>query len=75
MGDSQLEPSSIVVDAIRKILSFFDRAAFWLLGLVYELFFNVASADLFANSSLMKFYGRMQLILGVFMMFQLALTI
>ncbi len=75
MGDSQIDAANLRSDTIRGIFAFLDRPAFWLLGLVYELFFNVASADLFANDTIFKFYGRVQLILGVFMMFQLALTI
>ena len=75
MGDSQISPATTMSDGIRGIFSFLDKPAYWLLGIVYELFFNVASADLFANATVMKFFGRVQLILGVFMMFQLALTI
>lgn len=75
MGDSYMETSNIGRDIIRSLFSFLDRPAYWLLGIVYELFFNVASADIFSNEVIMKFYGRVQLILGVFMMFQLAMTI
>jgi len=75
MGDSNLEPAGVLSDAIRSILSFLDRPAYLLLGLVYQLFFNVASADLFSNGTILAFYKRVQLIIGVFMMFQLAMTI
>ena len=75
MSDSFTEPASVSQDIIRSLFSTLDRPAYWLLGLVYELFFNVASADLFSNNTIMKFYGRVQVILGVFMMFQLAMTI
>ncbi len=75
MGDSYLETSNLMRNIFRWFFAFLDRPAYWLLGLVYELFFNVASADLFSNATVMKFYGRVQLILGVFMMFQLAMTI
>ena len=75
MGDSYTESSSVSRDLIRLVFSFLDRPAFWLLGISYQLFFNVASADLFSNATIMKFYGRVQVILGVFMMFQLAMTI
>lgn len=61
---------------IRQFLSFiFDRPAYWLLGMIYQIFFNVASADLFNNATILGFYKRMQLIIGVFMIFQLAVTI
>ncbi len=75
MGDTQLFEASTGWDIVRRLFSYLDRPAFWLLTIVYELFFNVASADIFANDTLMKFFGRTQLILGVYMMFQLAITI
>lgn len=75
MGESFIEPASVTQDLFRGLFSFLDRGVYWLLTLVYQLFFNVASADLFANETIMNFYGRVQLIIGVFMMFQLAMTI
>lgn len=74
MGDSYLESSNLGRDLIRSIFAFLDRPAYWLLGIAYQLFFNVASADIFSNNTIMKFYGRVQVILGVFMMFQLAMV-
>lgn len=75
MGDSYTETANVVTDIIRSLFAFLDRPAYWLLGIVYQLFFNVASANLFGNNTIMRFYGRVQLIIGVFMMFQLAMTI
>ncbi|MBQ8534276.1 MAG: hypothetical protein IJ463_01180 [Bacilli bacterium] len=75
MGESNVEAASVISDIWRTIMSVLDRPAYWLLGIMYQLFFNVASADLFSNDTIMKFYGRVQLILGVFMMFKLAMTI
>ncbi len=59
----------------RMIAGFLDRPAYWLLGIIYQIFFNVASADLFNNATILGFYKRIQLIIGVFMIFQLAVTI
>ena len=76
MSDSSLTPASAIHDIVRIVLSTaLDRPAYGLLRFMYELFFNVASADIFSNDTIMKFYGRVQLILGVFMMFQLAMII
>lgn len=75
MGESSLEPASVMNDIIRSLFATLDKPAYWLLGLVYQLFFNVASADIFSNETIMNFYKRVQLIIGVFMMFQLAMTI
>lgn len=52
-----------------------DGLMYWLLGLTYKIFFNVASAELFTNETIKNFYGRVQLILGVFMIFKLAVSI
>lgn len=75
MGETDLSDSNVGTRLIRLLFSTLDRPAFWLLGIVYELFFNVASADLFSNQTIMKFYGRVQVILGVFMMFQLSMSV
>lgn len=73
--NSQISPADQTSDLIRSVFSFFDRPAYWLLTIIYQLFFNVASADLFGNQTIMDFFGRVQLIIGVYMMFQLAMTI
>ena len=75
MGETDLSDSNVGTRLIRLLFSTLDRPAFWLLGIAYELFFNVASADLFSNQTIMKFYGRIQVILGVFMMFQLSMSV
>ena len=73
--ETDLATANVMTKLIRMIWATLDMAAYWLLGIAYKLFFNVASADLFSNDTIMKFYGRVQVILGVFMMFQLSLTI
>ena len=75
MFDSFTSPASVGWDIIRLLFSTLDRPAYALLSVIYELFFNVASADLFSNEMIMMFYKRVQIILGVYMMFQLAMTI
>ena len=59
MGESNVEAASVISDIVRTIFSFLDRPAYWLLGIMYQLFFNVASADLFSNDTIMKFYGNL----------------
>ena len=75
MFDSFTSPASVGWDIIRLLFSTLDRPAYALLSVIYELFFNVASADLFSNQMIMMFYKRVQIILGVYMMFTLAMTI
>ena len=65
----------LIHNAFRKFFALLDRAVYGLLGIAYQLFFNIASADIFSTGSITKFYQRIQLIIGVFVMFQLAMTI
>ena len=74
-SETDLNSATSIKDAIRWFLTLLDWPAYALLQIMYQLFFSVASADLFGNETIMKFYGRVQVILGVFMMFQLSLTI
>ena len=75
MDDSFTWAPDLIMNAIRRIFSLLDFVAYGLLQLVYRLFFSVASSDIFASDTIMKFYSRIQIILGVFMLFQLALII
>ena len=75
MDDSFTWTPDLIMNAIRRIFSLLDFVAYGLLQLVYRLFFSVASSDIFASDTIMKFYSRIQIILGVFMLFQLALII
>lgn len=67
--------ANTINDLFRSLFALLDRAAYWLLGGMYEILFNVASADIFANDTVQKFYGRIQMIIGVFMLFKLAVSI
>ncbi len=75
MSETSLEHAGVLMDAIRTAFSFFDRGPYLLLKYVYQLFFNVASADVLTGATIMNFFSRVQLIIGVFMMFQLAMSI
>lgn len=67
--------ANTINDLIRSVFALLDKVAYWLLGIMYEILFNVASADIFSNATIKNFYGRIQLILGVFMIFKLAISI
>lgn len=75
LSESYTEPRSAIRDAIRTFFSSLDRAVYALLGIVYQLFFSVASADIFSTGVITRFYQRVQLIIGIFVLFQLAMTI
>lgn len=59
----------------RRLFALIDTAIYTLLAFMYEIFFNVANADLFTNEMVFHFYKRVQLIIGVYMVFQLAIII
>lgn len=65
----------IISDAIRTVFTFFDTIFFGLLQGVYQVFFNVSTAELFSNALIRDFYYRCQLVIGVFMLFKLSVTI
>ena len=57
------------------IVAVLNKGLYFLLASMYQVFFNVASAQLFENETIKNFYGRIQLIIGVFMIFKLTLSI
>ncbi len=68
------EPDAIG-NLFRTFGSVINSAVYTLLSAMYQIFFNVSSAQLFENETIKNFYGRVQLIIGVFMVFKLAITI
>lgn len=72
--ETNTDKAGVINRTIRFIFTRLDYAAFWFLGIVYEIFFNVASAELFSNATIRSFYGRVQLILGIFMVFRLTVV-
>ena len=63
------------LDFLRTALTFIEGLGYNILAFVYNIFFSVASAEILSSSAVIGFYQRIQLILGVFMMFKLALSI
>ena len=62
-------------DLGRLIQQLMNWGIYVLLGGMYQVFFNVSSAQLFETETIKNFYGRVQLIIGVFMVFKLAVSI
>lgn len=62
-------------DLGRLIQQLMNWGIYVLLAGMYQVFFNVASAQLFETETIKNFYGRVQLIIGVFMVFKLAVSI
>ena len=73
---TNLTKADSVMSLIRRFLvTIIDRPAFWLLSGVYQIFFNVAEAQVFSSATIRAFYYRVQLIIGVFMIFKLSVSI
>ena len=67
--------NDIVSRTIRTIFATLDSVFFFLLKGVYQVFFNVSTAEILSNELIRDFYYRCQLVIGVFMLFKLAVTI
>lgn len=74
IGETDMTSRTALLDGIRWLFSLLDRPFYDLLSLLYKLFFNVSTWQVF-NEALSKFFGRVQLIIGVYMLFQLAIVI
>ncbi len=70
----QIAPGT-VPNAFRYITGSLDVLFFTILKAVYEIFFNVATAEFFSNATIRSLYGRIQIILGVFMVFRLTIIV
>lgn len=62
-------------DFLRSILSLLDRVAYQLLAWIYEIFFNVARNEVFSDETIMNFFDRVFIIIGIFMLFKLAFSL
>ena len=52
-----LMPATTISDLIRTVLvTVIDRPAFLILNVVYQVFFNVATAELFSNMTVRTVY-------------------
>lgn len=60
---------------IRSLFVTIDTLGYHLLSGVYDIFFTVANANILQGDTINSFYSRVQLILGVFMVFKLALAV
>lgn len=65
----------IILDGFRSIMAGLDRVVYNLLSVIYEIFFNVATANIISGQTVKTFYSRVQLILGVVIMFKVAISL
>ena len=63
------------VDLIRSLFGGIDTIVYNLLRFIYEIFFNVANANMLSGDTIRNFYGRVQLIIGIIFMFKMAISL
>ncbi len=68
-------PRSPGVTLIRMIFAVIDQIVYKMITWVYEIFFTIAGVDFLGGDIVRSIYSRVQLILGVFMIFKLAVSI
>lgn len=64
-----------ITDGFRSFFTIFDGIGSTLLGAIYKVFFLVANATIISGDVIKVFYSRIQLILGILMIFKLAMSI
>jgi hypothetical protein len=75
MGQSDNNDVTPFRKFVRQMLSVIDVAGLYLLVNVYKIFFNVATAEIFNGQYSRDIFVRVQMILGVFMLFKLSASI
>ncbi len=65
----------IIFKTTRSLFAGLNSGIYVILGAIYQIFFNIASSQLFENETIRNFYGRVQLIIGVFMLFKLTVSV
>ena len=63
------------INIFRNLFTALDELGYMLLGAIFDVFFTVANAKILQGDFIVTFYGRVQLILGVFMIFRLSITL
>ena len=70
-----LSNPGFIGDFLRGIFTALDNLGYFFLGGIFNIFFSIASAELFQGEVFNTFFERIQLILGVFMVFRLSITL
>lgn len=59
----------------RDFFAAIDKAIYSLISFMYQIFFNIANATLISGEVIKQFFGRVQLILGIIVLFKLAISL
>ena len=61
-------------DFLRGFFAILDRIGYFFLSGIFNIFFDIANATIFQGDTINTFYSRIQLILGILMVFRLSIT-
>ena len=64
-----------IMTAIRSIFIVFDACVYYFVNFGFEMLFNIATFNIVDRKMIFDLISRVQLIIGIFMLFQLAMTI
>ena len=67
--------TSTPFDSLRVLSLKVDYIIYFLLSLLFKIFFNIVNANIFDNEVIMSFYNRVQLLLGVLIIFKLSFSL
>lgn len=72
---TDLDKADWLHTAIRTLFGMFDQVVYTLITYVYQILFAIADSGIISSTYLSSFYERFQVILGVFMIFKLAVSV
>ena len=62
-------------DFLRGFFSILDSIGYFFLSGIFNIFFTIANAEIFQGSVINTFYSRIQMILGILMIFRISITL
>ena len=74
-GSTLLDTTGPIQQGLRLMFMSFDYGIYWLLRFNFELFFNIATFNILDREMVFNIFSRIQLIVGIFMMFQLVMIV
>lgn len=66
---------NIALDVIRTICATFDKAVYYIIGLLYEIIIEVSTVEIFSDPTISKFAGRLYTLVGIFMLFKVSFSV
>lgn len=75
MGQTDTWSANFAIKTWRTLWAILDSAVYALLVVIYQVLFNVSSANIIDGATIKAFFSRIQIILGVFVLFKLAINL